>query len=217
MVKWPGGTPLPHKIGDDDLSVADGAVLRVVPTFQIGTVSKAQNVYHMLHQTGSAQTEAAVITAALESIENMMSNFTAIMQSSVSLIDVACYELVSGAWEPIGAINGTWAGTSAAQRIPAGVALMVRLFKARTGYVDRKYLTGFTESQLDSDLWTSAVHTAAAAYIVDVYSPFTASNSVILKAVHFNRNDQTTKDYTGGNSALTVSYQRRRKPGVGLT
>lgn len=199
------------------MTVADGAKLRVVPTFELSAISKAQNVYHMLHSTGSAQAEADVVDACLESIENMMSNFDSHVSTGVNLIDVVVYELVAGLWEPIGSAAGSWVGAASGDRTPSGVALMVRLFKARTGYVDRKFIAGFTESKLAGDAWVSAVLTSAAGYVVDVYSPFTATNSVIVKAVHFNRSDHTTKDYTGGVGDPTVSYQRRRKPGVGLT
>ena len=200
------------------MTIATDSVLRVVPTFSVGTKTKMQNVYHMVHQTASPQNETAVVLACLEAVEEYMDNFQATLHDTVELDSIEVYERVSGLWEPIGEIASTWAATGAASdRSPAGCALMVNLFKARTGHNDRKYISGFQETLMQDEEWQSAILTAGAAYVVDVYSPFTASNSVIIKACHWNRGTDTTAFYTGGVAIPRIAYQRRRKPGVGLT
>jgi len=158
-----------------------------------------------------------VVDAALEFVEELMDNFTALISSDVSLEEIAVFERVSGAWEPIGSATGAWVGTAAGERVPSGCALMVEMRKLRTGHQDRKFIGGFTDTQQVGDTWVAAVLTAAAAYIVDIVGNFTATNSVILGAVYFNRVTEAIATYVGGAGAAAVSYQRRRKPGVGLT
>lgn len=199
------------------MTVAAGAVCKIVPTFTIGTGSKAQNVYHVQHSTGTAQTEEDVLDAAIEWVEDLMSNFTTQIADDVELATVDVYEQVGATWAPVGQDSGTWAGTNVNERLPSGVALLIKLFKPRTGYADRKFIAGFTEVSAVGDVWESGILTSGAAFVVDMQAEFTATNSVKLTPKYYNRTSGLTLDYVGGSTQSTVSYQRRRKPGVGLT
>lgn len=200
------------------MTIATDSVLRVVATFTLGALTRAQNVYHMRHLTGTPQLEGDVVQAALEAVEEYMNNFVSTIHQTVELETVEVFERVDGKWEPIGQIASTWAGTgSSSDRVPAGLALMVNLFKLRTGYNDRKFICGFMEGAISGEEWSGTVISNAGNYVTDVYSPFTATNSVQLKACHFNRETEETKDYVGGHGVARIAYQRRRKPGVGLT
>lgn len=200
------------------MTVADGSALRVVPTFAIGGISKMQNVYYFRHDTGSPQIEGNVVADCLEYVEELMDNFQSMLHTTVELEGIEVYERVSGSWEPIGEESSTWAGTgSASDRMPAGVCLMINMFKLRTGHNDRKFISGFMEGAHSGDEWSSSVITAAGAFITDIISGFTGSHGVILTPVHWNRTTDTMSLIVGGAGAPRVAYQRRRKPGVGLT
>lgn len=200
------------------MTVADGATLRVVPTFQIGALTKAQNVYYFRHDTGSPQIDGDVTADCLEYIEELMDNFQSIIHTTVELQGIEVFERVSGAWEPVGEESSSWAGTgSAADRMPSGVCLMINLFKLRTGHNDRKFISGFMEGAHSGEEWSGSVITAAGAFVTDMISGFTGSNGVVLTPVHWNRTTDTVKLIVGGAGVARVAYQRRRKPGVGLT
>lgn len=199
------------------MTVAAGAVIKIVPTFTIGSTSKAQNVYHCQHSTGTAQVEADVVDAAVEFIEQLMGNFTSNIHDGVDLDSVEVYEQVGAQWSPVGIGSSTWVGTNSNERLPAGIALLIKLYKARTGYADRKFLAGFTEVATTADNFAAGILTNGAAFITDMCTEFTATNSVKLTPKYYNRVSGLVADYVGGATQETVSYQRRRKPGVGLT
>lgn len=200
------------------MTVAADSVLRVVPTFSIGALTKMQNVYHFRHDTGSPQVEGDVVDDCLEYIEELMDNFTSIIHQTVELDGIEVFERVSGSWEPIGQATGTWVGTgSAADRMPSGCCLMINLFKLRTGHHDRKFISGFMEGAHSGEEWSSSVITAAGNFVTDMISGFTGTNGVVLQPVHWNRTTDTVKLIVGGSGVARVAYQRRRKPGVGLT
>jgi hypothetical protein len=200
------------------MTVADGAVLRVVPTFTYGAISKGQNVYYFRHDTGSPQIDGDVVADCLEYIEELMDNFTAIQHSTVELQGIEVYERVSGTWEPVGQAAGTWAGTgSSSDRMPSGCCLMINMTKVRTGHADRKFLSGFMEGAASGEEWSGTVITAAGHFIVDIISGFTGSNGVVLTPVSWDRVTDTVRNIAGGSGVARIAYQRRRKPGVGLT
>ena len=199
------------------MSVADGAKLRSVATFLLGSVSVAQNVYHFEHSTGSAQDDSLVSAAARNAIESYMDNLQTKIHTSVSLDEVETFERVAGEWEPIGAAISSWAGTSTGDKPPSGVALMIELVKERTGHKDRKFIAGMAEGNEDGDTWSSGALSDAAAFAADMCAEYTDANGVKLVPVYFNRSTEETKPYVDGGGSPTVSYQRRRKPGTGLT
>jgi hypothetical protein len=199
------------------MSVAAAAVVRIVPTFTIGTQSRMQNVYHCRHTTGSGQADEDVVDAAVEFVEELMGNFTSNIHQGVDLESVDVYELVGTEFQPVGTGSSTWVGTNSNDRLPSGIALLIKLYKERTGHADRKYIGGFTEVALAADAWASGVLTNGAAFVADMVAEFTATNGVKLQPSYFNRMTGLVKDYIGGAAQEVISYQRRRKPGVGLT
>lgn len=199
------------------MTVGTGSILRIVAQFDLDGESKAQNVYHAVHLTATPQDEDDVVDACEELLDLLMVNFNSVIHTSVALETVTVYERVSGAWDPIGSKAGTWAGNASSPRLASGLALMVKLFKARTGHVDRKFFAGFTEGGVSGDTWGTSELSSAANFVLDMLPTFVASNSVQIRPQHFNRADGTTKDYIGGAGDPRVSYQRRRKPGVGLS
>lgn len=216
-----GRNPLPtllyHIVPEGNVSVPNGATLRAVLTFLLSDRSKAQNVYHIKHTTGSAQEDSDVLDACGEWAVAMMTPLVAKVHEDVSLSAVEVFERVAGLWEPIGVDHPTFVGTGTGDMCPSGIAVLVHFNKLRTGYTDKKYLAGFAEADIAGDLWSVGLDTAAAAYAALVIQDFTATNSVKLTPIHFNSTLEVVKEYTGYQVATLVSYQRRRKPGVGLT
>lgn len=199
------------------MSIADDAVLRAVVTFRLGTVSRAQNVYHYRHSTGSVQDDADVLDAALEHIEAIMDDLLIRIHPDCAMENVELFELVAGEWGPVGVVTSSWVGTSTGERLPSGIAMMLLAYKERSGYTDKKYIPGFGEGWTNGDEFLSAAVAAGLTAAGTWVAEFTATNSVKLQAVHFNRTTQETKEYVAVGVSPTTTYQRRRRPGTGLT
>lgn len=199
------------------MSVSEGSILRVVPTFTLGSVSKAQNVYHVRHESVADSDDDDVLDAALELIEDLMGNFDQNISDEVELASVEVFELILSEWQPLGTVAGTWAGAVTTDRVPSGVALLINLYKERTNHKDRKFIAGLVEVSVNGDEIATGVLTNAGAYVTTMTQLFTAANGVELRPIHYNRNTGAVKVYNGGAGSALPAYQRRRKPGVGLT
>ena len=199
------------------MTIGVNATLRVVAQFQIASTSRAQNVYHAQHVSIESKTDEQVVTACSDWVVEMMDTLTARQASAYVLEKVECFVLNFPLWEPIGVATPTWDGSNVNQRMPSGVALMVAAYKERTGYADRKYLAGFTAEDASADGWQSALLTAAANYAAAWITQFAGPESTLLLPVSYRAVDGLTRPYTSTSVASVISYQRRRKPGVGLT
>lgn len=199
------------------MTVPDNAIMRAVVTYEVAQVTKAQNVYHLKHTTGSSQDDEDVLDAVAEWIVSAMENIAVRLSEDVVMGTLELYERVSSLWEPIGVTVPDYTGDHVGELLPAGLAIMVEFSKLRTGYRDRKYLTGFVEDDCQGNGWGAGVRTDVALYAADIIEEFTATNSVKVLAVHYNTTTEVAKEYTGYQVVADVSYQRRRKPGVGLT
>lgn len=199
------------------MSVADNAILRIVATFDILGTTKAQCVFHAKHTTGSAQSDSDVIDASLEWIEDIWGAMEDIISDDCALEGVEVYEYAHPDIEPIGESAATFVGIANDANVPSGLCMMLEAYKERTGYADRKYISGLTVGSLLADQWQSASLAFGAAAVAVWIGEFTAANSVKLTGCYLNRTTGATAFYTGGGVASKVAYQRRRKPGVGLT
>lgn len=199
------------------MSVADNAILRVVSTCSILGTTKTQNVFHARHTTGSAQDDSDVIDAAVEWIEAILTEMVAVLANDLSLTGVEVYEYSHPDIEPIGESAGTFVGTANDANVPSGLCMMLEAFKERTGHADRKYISGLTVGSLLADSWAAGTLAVGADAVLVWINEFTASNGVKLTGCYLNRSTGATAFYTGGSVASKIAYQRRRKPGVGLT
>lgn len=199
------------------MSVPQNAILRVIVTLDLDSLSKAQNVFHLRHDTATAQADEDVLDAIGNWVDQLYDEISANLSQTVTIEKIEVYEEGTQEWNPVGVKTITWAGLNTQPRVPAGVAMMVMAYKARSGYADRKYLPGYCEDSLDGDGWSSGALANAANFADNWITKWEDANGVDLTAVYFNRSLWESKDYVSADRSTVVSYQRRRKPGVGLT
>jgi hypothetical protein len=202
---------------EDNMSVPQYGILRAVTTFNLGDQSKAQNVWHLIVMNENEQDEADVVADVAEILEDVYDYIKTIVATTVEIEKHEIYHLQYPDFDPIGVATSSWAGTAAVTRVPAGVACLVHFYKLRTGYSDKKFIAGLTENAIEGDTWSSGVHTNMGNLITAVLAGGTGTNGVELEFRHYNRDTGATAEYTSGAVGTTVAYQRRRKPGVGLT
>jgi len=206
------------------MGVPENTFLRVIPTFTLGTVSRAQNVYHFLHETAEEQEDDDVIDACGNLIDALMSELEGYISNTVDLEKVEIYIWESPDWNPLGVAQPTWAGTSAVEMLPVGCALQINLFKPRSGYSDKKYIAGYVEATQAGGVFIEGLNVDVVDYLALMTALYTDPNGVELRPVHVPYDRDTHqplvaeyKSYLSGSWNRAVAYQRRRKQGVGLT
>lgn len=199
------------------MAVEAGSILRAVATFDLGGFSIAQNRYHVALMNEADQGDEDVVEACKTYVAAIMANVAGIIAPTVSLEFVETYLYNAGLWEPLGSATSTWVGTGTGDRLPSGVAAMLTATKARSGYLDRKYLAGLTEAQVSGDEWVAGALTALGNAADDWVAEYTAGNGVLLQPISVNESTGIAKYLVSGAAVARVAYQRRRKPGVGLT
>ena len=177
----------------------------------------AQNVYHFGVGNAGPHADQDVVDDCEEFVADIMDPLLNYVEQNVSLELIECYERVLGEWQPLGTTGSTWVGGATGDRLPAGVALLLNFFKTRSGYADRKYIAGITETYVVGDTWTAALLTAGQASCNVAVAGLTGTHGVQLGCVNFNRSTEVKTSWISGVPSSTVSYQRRRKPGVGQT
>jgi len=192
-------------------------VLRVVVTLNLGTVSKAQNVYHLMHVTGSAQDDDDVLDAVEEWVDDLYDKVQTATTTDVVMDKVEVYEWLMSQWGPIGVRTPTWAGSAAVERVASGVCMLINAFKERSGHSDKKYLAGLAEARLATDSWDSTGLSSGNAFAAFWIADFTAANGVQFEPIYFKASTGQTAGYVSKSVNTLAAYQRRRKPGVGLT
>lgn len=199
------------------MTVPLNAILRVIPTLDLRGVSKAQNVFHLLHQTSSEQADEDVVDACGEWVVRFYTNFNGGLHEDVSLEKVEVYIRESGEWNPLGVCTPTWAATNTGDPCPSGIAMLLRMYKPRSGYSDKKFISGWVETEISGDQFQSAAITKGEDAVADWLADLTATNGVELQAIYFKAGPELAMTYSAGEVDTIASYQRRRKPGVGLT
>lgn len=199
------------------MTIGVNATLRMVTQFTLGPSSRSQNVYHMSHVSLESKTDEQVVTAMSAYAVAMLTTLTDSASSGVDLEKIECFVLNWPLWEPIGVATPTWGGGNVNDRVPSGLALMVNAFKERSGYADKKFLAGFTEEHMNGDQWQAPVLEDATNFATLWIAQYTGPEATLLLPVSYRVLDGFTRPYTSFSVASLVSYQRRRKPGVGLT
>ena len=197
--------------------VPNEALLRVIPTFNIAGISKMQNRFHLQHVTGSAQSDALVTEACGEWCERFYDDLKEGWSSDVSCEKVEVYIYESGEWNPLGVASATIVGESATDRAPSGVCMLLKMYKARSGYSDKKYIGGWVDANVTGDTFVGGA-LALGGLALDAWgSAFESTSEIDLQAVAWNPITEETATYVSGEVSGVVSYQRRRRPGTGLT
>lgn len=191
-----------------------GQIARVTAELTFGTDDDVQNTWHMVKVSG-ASSDTAVILA----IQEYLSALYAIINPNISnfilynFIDIffitGAQALGKFAW--LGLVNGG----NITEPIAPGVSLLTL---ARTGIskrIGKKYFGVMTEGDQVGARWNAGAVANALAASVFGYSNFTASNSVTLRGIVYDRTAAVARDAVTIVSEDNPAYQRRRRAGVG--
>jgi hypothetical protein len=203
------------------MSISDGTVLKIVVSMLMPDSVIAQNIfYSVVADLATSDDEEDVVTDLVTWVETMYANLNSFVADAVVGSDIKVYEYDDNDldWDEVG--TDTWADgfANTDDMLPHGCAALAH---ARTFDPDTqagKYVPGFSEvACLDSDL-TGAAVTAMANYCDDWVTAFvgTETGGTFGPGV-WSTADAVFKLFIGTYVVNSVvSYQRRRKPGVGI-
>jgi hypothetical protein len=191
-------------------------VLQVTATMKVGVSVTIQNVYHLVVKDIGGVDDEDVADDMGEYLEDIYTNLVASMTSSLIFIDYRVQNLTTE--QDIGTFPwpSLTVGSSVASRLPFGVAALIKAKTQQGKHQGRKYFALFTEDHTDNGFVTAALQADLADAGQAAYSEFTSTLVNNYTPVVLER------DVLGGRAVLSVqvpadwSYQRRRKPGVGI-
>lgn len=132
------------------------------------------------------------------------------------LVEVWTVGAGTGDLTPIADEAATWAGASAQDPFPNGVAAIVALKTTDTDVTGRKFIPGWAESTAVNNNIAAASLAELALFAVDWATQYTDANDVIFDPGVWSQSKLSFKPASGTVVANAIlGYQRRRKPGVG--
>ena len=183
------------------------------------------NVYEFKHEGTSPVDEADVLTAvaayfdaAYDNIDSYVSNYVAPVDIKVDIVDVISG--VKKVIQNVGTIlwGSSYVPSASGDRIPNGVAALIKLFTLRGKTFGKKFIGVFTETNAAGNSPIAALQTALANMVADLlidlvvdttedFAPGVLSVSAASPGVFYS--------FVEGAVNGLWAYQRRRQPGSG--
>lgn len=202
-----------------------GDVHRFVMTWNMGTESVSQLVYHRIHASGADVGDPTVRAAELTNLELAWTDIDNIVTDTllgVSLEHLK-WDFTNHRWDGIGSSTPTaMDGLAATDYVSHGVAALGKVITAQLRRQARKFIPGIVESAITGGFVTGASLVLIASFM-DQFDTALTSGGASIPICTFNTDDTSPLYETASESAGTViaegtaAYQRRRRPGVGLT
>lgn len=201
------------------LTVVEGDIFRSTATFLTDGVDITQWVWNYEAATGGAtdvdvlnEAVAFVLRQAWQIAENDI-----IEQVAGSVLELAKYDPSENKWNTLSQVAiSDLVGADVGSYLPLGVALLVKFISTRAKALGKKFMFGQNENAIDDGQFDVGAVANALSFAVLFLSPANAG-TVFLVAGAFNQAIVSFNMFTGAVFAdANASYQRRRKPGVGL-
>jgi hypothetical protein len=203
------------------MAILDGTILKVVVSLLLPDSVIAQNVfYSVVTDLVTSQDELDVVTDLVTWVETMYTELNTRISTTASSSDIKVYEYDANDedWDEVGTDVWTDGFSNVEDMLPHGCAALLH---ARTTDPDTqasKYIAGFSEvSCLDSDL-NAPVITDLGDFGEAWVTAFvgTETGGTFGPGV-WSTADAVFKLFSGTYVVNgLISYQRRRKPGVGI-
>ena len=203
------------------MAISNGDILRVVASLVFPDDVIMQNVFHLVATTIVGDGDEADITDDLEEyINDIYNEFEDQMHNDIAGDEIKVYEYdtVHDDWDEIGTGVVNLNPTGGTNYMPHGTAFQQNFFTLDPDVQGRKYWGGFTEQVFSDGDWGASLLAAGvdtAANVINTHVG-TATGSTFQPVV-WSPTQGDAKVYSGvvASNAI-VSYQRRRKPGVGI-
>lgn len=203
------------------MAISQGDILRIVASLVFPDDVIMQNVFHMAVSTlvGTGD-EADITDDAVGYVDKIYANHDAQMDHEITGDEVKVYEYdaVDADWDEIGTGALTVTTASTADYLPHGVALLQTFYTLEPDVQGRKFWGGFGEGNQADGSWTGTVLTQIVLTAADVVTTYIGTETgSTYQPIVWSPTRGTGYAYSGVVTTNTIcSYQRRRKPGVGI-
>lgn len=200
-------------------------VIRIIMTWTWGTDSVAQLVWHYICTTAGTATYSAWLDAIHTNLQLAWANIAARTTDDLvgTLLEMLVWDYANNRWDGVASKAATGMdGTNVADYLPHGDAVLVKVLTAANRRQARKYVPGLVEGNVTAGFIDAAPLVDYLAFANQLDAILALAGGVI-EFCTFNVDDTSplfeTASIARGSvvAEATGSYQRRRKPGVGLT
>lgn len=203
------------------MSLSSGDILKLVVTMVFDDGNIAQNVFGMLLAgAGGPWDEADILSDVEDYIDDAYSNITSIITNELNGTDIDIY-----VWDPVDSdfdlvanTPWSWNPSDALQELPRGVAALINAGTVDPDVRGKKYIPGLTEGSNTGNGWSATALSALAQFGSDWVNPGVgaASGATLTPGVWSPTQELFFQMQITFNAPTIPSYQRRRKPGVGI-
>lgn len=204
------------------MTVGDGDIVQGVVGLTMVNGDEAKNVFTFLIDKISIGnwTDSEIGTFVLDAIELIFTEQLSTISSGTSFDTVDVYKRVLGDWDYLTTKVMDLAPSGAGDALPAGVAMLMTAYTDLNKVFGRKFVYGVTEANIEAGTLTSAalgfLADAAAQYLVSYSGGTMGVLDFLIPGVWSSK----AVGFIPFNGIAVVkdvlSYQRRRKKGVGV-
>lgn len=172
------------------------------------------NVYHLL--VGENAPDGDLAQDITERLDNAHGEMATLQDGSMAFDSIRIINVTDntevGEFDWPSLVGGSVAGTVA---LPPGVAGVVTFTTTTMGSRGRKFIAGFTESDISDGVWEAGTLAAMADYAAYIATPFVGTESGVPLAFGVRTAAGLFRSFNGYTVTNIPGYQRRRKQGVG--
>lgn len=200
------------------MAVEAGDVLRATAQFTLGRGAAMQAVFHYEY-SGAGDTDdeigdeiGAQIDAAYTDLEARLDEMVQSEQMSVWKWDTALDE-----WN--GIYQEDWTGVVgllAGEQLPNGAAALIKPLTNLPRRQGRKFVSGLGTAMYEDTGWSISTLANLALYLADIVDSIPTDNGSLAPGVFNTVTESFAPFKNAGIVNAFASYQRRRRPGVGI-
>lgn len=197
------------------------AILRAVAKFIMPDSVEMQAVFHLkFENTGGSDDHLDVLDDMAEYAEKVFSEMSGQMSENLTTTEVETFILdeIELDWDRVGSSAWTVTFAAAGNMMPHGVAALVLGRTVDPDVTGKKFMGGLVEAAIINSDWASGTLLAMLSFCADWVASFAGTSTgssftpgvwSLPKAAFFPFRDSYVAN-------AISSYQRRRKPGVGI-
>lgn len=202
-----------------DIEITQGDVLRATATFLTDGVDVTQWVWTSEAVTTGIEDTDTIAQAFFSTLETAWQAAENIILDQIqgSVLELALYDLGADKWNTFVQISiASLVGTDTGSYLPLGVALLTKMVSTRAKALGKKFMFGINENHIEDGQFDAGAVANGLAFIALFIQPVQAV-SLFFQTGAFNQDINDFNVFTGDVFAdSNASYQRRRKPTVGL-
>lgn len=203
------------------MSISSGTVLRVVATMLWTDGNVMQNVFNAVIAGGSDPYDADdVVAEAITWLGVMYANIVGAVSDEVDGSEITVYEYdsIDDDWDEVGSGAFSWDPTATSDQLPRGNACLINLKTLDPDVNGKKYIGGWTESNVADGLLSAASLAILIDFAIDWFTGFTGATTgaTWTPGVWSPTNTVFKAARDAAVVPAIMAYQRRRKRGVGI-